>query len=115
MSASVLKKIQDIGQKIVSLKAEQEKLQQQIELKIISLLKSEKAFFHDFETLYGAVYEITQKLKDADSSKRNSDNSSVTEIAKWRQLGVERLAKIKNRPSEHKIKIEKVVVAHANS
>ena len=97
MSTSVLKKIQDIDQKIVSLKNQQDKLQQQIELKIVSLLKSEKAFACDFETLYGAVYELTQKLKNDHSNNRNSDNYSSVEIAKWRQLGAERLSKTNNR------------------
>lgn len=63
MPTLALQKIKNITQKIVKLKHTQEKLQQQIELKIISLLKSEKAFAIDFAILYGAIYELTQKLK----------------------------------------------------
>ena len=104
MSTAALKKIRDIDQKIVSLKHQQEKLQQNIELKIVSLLKMEKAFSCDFETLYGAVYELTQKLKNDNSNNRNSDNYSSAEIAKWRQLGAERLSKKNNRDAKIKEK-----------
>ena len=48
MPTLALQKIRNIAQKIVDLKHTQEKLQQQIELKIIGLLKTEKAFAIDF-------------------------------------------------------------------
>jgi hypothetical protein len=89
-----MQKIKDLETKINALKQQQEKLKQHLELKIISLLKREKAFTGDFETLYGAIYELAQKLKHDNSNHHNTDNSS--EMAKWRKLGIKHLEKNKN-------------------
>ena len=86
-----LQKIKDLEKKINDLKQQQEKLKQHLEVKIISLLKKEKAFAGDFEILYGAIYELAQKLKHGNSNHHNSDNSS--EMAKWRTLGIKYLGK----------------------
>lgn len=93
MTKQTLQKISAIHKKIELLQQQQTKLTTNLEIKIIALLKKEKAFENDFEVLYGAIYELTQKLKkadvsaDADSHNRNSDHPSATEIANWRILG----------------------------
>lgn len=103
MPTLALQKIKNITQKIVKLKHTQEKLQQQIELKIISLLKSEKAFAIDFVILYGAIYELTQKLKKNDSFHDNdSDYPRTSEMANWQQLGINRLQKSQAKNTEKK-------------
>ncbi len=91
-----LQKIKDLEKKINDLKHQQEKLKQHLEVKIINLLKKEKAFAGDFETLYGAIYELAQKLKHDNSNHHNLDNSSTAEMAKWRKLGIKHLEKNKN-------------------
>lgn len=93
MPTLALQKIRNIAQKIVDLKHTQEKLQQQIELKIISLLKAEKAFAIDFAILYGAIYELTQKLKNDSFHNLDSDHPYSVEIANWRHLGINLLQK----------------------
>ena len=93
MPTLTLQKIKEIDQKITELKQTQEKLQQHLESKIISLLKTEKAFAIDFEILYGAIYELTQKLKHENINNLNSANPCAIEIANWRQLGLARLNK----------------------
>lgn len=95
MTSLVLRKIKNIDQKILDLKQQQEKLQHDLELKIIKLLKIENAFTVDFEILYGAIYELTQKLKSDHFNTSNPDNLHSQAIAKWRHLGVERLRKQK--------------------
>ena len=93
MPTLTLQKIKDIDQKIAELKQSQEKLQQHLESKIISLLKTEKAFAVDFEILYGAIYELTQKLKHDNIHNLDSANPHAVEIANWQQLGVSLLQK----------------------
>ena len=93
MPTLTLQKIKDIDQKITELKQAQEKLQQHLELKIISLLKTEKAFAVDFEILYGAIYELTQKLQYDSVNNLDSANPHAAEIANWQQLGLARLNK----------------------
>ena len=93
MPTLTLQKIKDIDHKITELKQQQEKLQQHLELKIISLLKTEKAFGVDFEILYGAIYELTQKLKHDNIHNLDSANPCAAEIANWQQLGLTRLNK----------------------
>ncbi len=88
-----IQKIKDLEKKINDLKQQQEKLKQHLELRIISLLKKEKAFAGDFETLYGAIYELTQKLKHDNSNHHNTDNPSNSEMAKWQKLGIKHLGK----------------------
>ena len=103
MPTLALQKIRDIDQKIIDLKHTQEKLQQQIELKIISLLKSEKAFAIDFAILYGAIYELTQKLKKNDNSDNlDPDHPHTVEIANWRHLGINILQKSQAKNTEKK-------------
>ena len=102
MPTLALQKIREIDQKIVDLKHAKEKLQQQIELKIISLLKTEKAFATDFEILYGAIYELTQKLKNDSFHNLDPDHPSAPEIANWRQLGISRLQKSKGKNTNSK-------------
>ena len=97
MPTMTLQKIKDIDQKIAKLKYVQEKLQQHLELKIISLLKTEKAFAVDFEILYGAIYELTQKLKNDNFYNTNPDDSYSAEMANWRQLGISLLQKGKEK------------------
>ena len=97
MPTLTLQKIKDIDQKITELKQQQEKLQQQIELKIIALLKTEKVFAVDFEILYGAIYELTQKLKNDSSDNLNPNHPHSPEIAKWRNLGISLLQKGKEK------------------
>lgn len=89
----VLQKIKNIDQKISELKQQQEKLQQQIELKIITLLKTEKAFSVDFEILYGAIYELAQKLKNDSSDNLDPDHLHSSQMANWRQIGLNLLQK----------------------
>jgi hypothetical protein len=101
MPTLALQKIKNITQKIVELKHTQEKLQQQIELKIISLLKSEKAFAIDFAILYGAIYELTQKLKKNDSfDNLDPDHPQFAEMANWRHLGINLLQKSQVKNTE---------------
>ncbi|MEI6627790.1 MAG: hypothetical protein WCN27_00040, partial [Alphaproteobacteria bacterium] len=92
-----LQKIKDIAQRITELKQQQEKLQQQIELKIIALLKTEKAFAVDFEILYGAIYELTQKLKNDSYDNIDPNHPHSPEIARWRNLGISLLQKSKEK------------------
>lgn len=89
----VLQKIKNIDQKISELKQQQEKLQQQIELKIINLLKTEKAFVIDFAILYGAIYDLTQKLKNDSSDNLDPDHLHSSQMANWQQLGLNLLKK----------------------
>ena len=89
----VLQKIKDIDKKIFELKQQQEKLQQQIELKIINLLKNEKVFAIDFAILYGAIYELTQKLKNDSSDNSDSDHLHSSQMANWQQVGLNLLQK----------------------
>ena len=72
------------------------------ELKIISLLKTEKAFKVDFETLYGAIYELTQKIQYDNTHNLDSANTHAAEIANWRQLGLTRLNKGKGKGRKKK-------------
>ena len=104
MPTLTLQKIKDIDQKITELKQAQEKLQQHLESKIISLLKTEKAFAVDFEILYGAIYELTQKLKHANIHNLDSTNPRAIEMANWRQLGVSCLQKNKDKNTKSKTK-----------
>ena len=97
MPTLALQKIKNITQKIVELKYTQEKLQQQIELKIISLLKSEKTFAIDFAILYGAIYELTQKLKNDSSDNIDPNHLHTPEMANWRKLGISLLQKGKEK------------------
>ncbi|MDQ5883796.1 MAG: hypothetical protein QG556_133 [Pseudomonadota bacterium] len=97
MPTMTLQKIKDIDQKIAKLKYVQEKLQQHLELKIISLLKTEKAFAVDFEILYGAIYELTQKLKNDNFNNIDSNHLHTHEMANWRQLGISLLQKGKEK------------------
>ncbi len=97
MSTFALNKIKAIDQKIVTLKEQQGKLQQSLELKIINLLKAEKALSWDFEILYGAIYELTQRLQNAILHNSDLAHCDALEITKWQQLGAERLGKIKNK------------------
>ena len=92
MPTLTLQKIKEIDQKIAELKQAQEKLQQHLELKIISLLKTEKAFAVDFEILYGAIYELTQKLKHDNTHNIDSANPHTVEMANWQQLGISLLS-----------------------
>lgn len=109
----VLQKIKNIDQKISELKQQQEKLQQQIELKIITLLKTEKAFAIDFEILYGAIYELTQKLKNDSSNNLDHDHLHSSQMANWKHLGLNLLqkketnAKPKTHPSKALIPFKK--------
>ena len=118
----VLQKIKNIDQKISELKQLQEKLQQQIELKIINLLKNEKAFAIDFEILYGAIYDLTQKLKNDSSNNLNPDYLHSSQMANWQQLGLNLLkkketsatarngkAKPKNHPTSATVPLKKIV------
>jgi hypothetical protein len=100
MPTLVLQKIRNITQKIVDLKHTQEKLQQQIELKIISLLKAEKVFAIDFAILYGAIYELTQKLKNDNFYNTNPDHPHSVEMANWRHLGINLLQKSQVKNTE---------------
>ncbi len=100
MPTLTLQKIKNIDQKISELKQQQEKLQQHLELKIISLLKMEKAFTADFEILYGAIYELTQKFKNDNSHNLNSDYFHSSEMANWQQLGISLLQKGKEKKKE---------------
>ncbi len=101
MPTLALQKIREIDQKIVDLKHTQEKLKQQIESKIISLLKTEKAFAIDFVILYGAIYELTQKLKKNDSfDNLDPDHPHSVEIASWRHLGINLLQKSQAKNTE---------------
>ncbi len=103
MPTLTLQKIRNITQKIVDLKHTQEKLQQQVELKIISLLKAEKVFAIDFVILYGAIYELTQKLKKNDSfDNLDPDHPHSVEIANWRHLGINLLQKSQAKNTEKK-------------
>jgi hypothetical protein len=102
MPTLALQKIRKIDQKIINLRHTQEKFQQQIELKIISLLKTEKAFATDFEILYGAIYELTQKLKNDSFHHIDTNHHSAPEIANWRQLGISRLQKSKGKNTNSK-------------
>ena len=118
----VLQKIKNIDQKISELKQQQEKLQQQIELKIITLLKTEKAFSVDFEILYGAIYELAQKLKNDSSDNLDPDHLHSSQMANWKQIGFNLLkkketgataknvnAKIKNPPTTAAAPLKKIV------
>ena len=109
MPTLTLQKIKDIDQKITELKQAQEKLQQHLESKIISLLKTEKAFAVDFEILYGAIYEITQKLKHENIHNLDSTNPRAIEMANWRQLGVSCLQKNKDKNTKSKTKSVKSI------
>ncbi len=109
MPTLTLQKIKNIDQKITELKQQQEKLQQHLELKIIGLLKTEKAFAVDFEILYGAIYELTQKLKHDNIHNLDSANPHAFEMANWRQLGVSLLQKNKEKNTKSKTKLMKLV------
>lgn len=102
----LLQKIKDIDQKISELKQQQERLQQQIELKIINLLKTEKAFNIDFAILYGAMYELSQQLKNGGSS----DHLFASQMKNWQQIGLSLLQKketgVKIRSSKQKTRIK---------
>ena len=78
-------------------------------VKIISLLKTEKAFAVDFETLYGAIYELTQKLKNDNIHNLDSANPHAIEMANWRQLGVSCLQKNKDKNTKSKTKSVKSI------
>ena len=95
MSEHALKKINAIDKKIELLRQQQIKLTANIETKIIDLLKKEKAFYCDFEILYGAIYELAKKLKNLDS--QNFNDSVNIEIAKWKKSGAELLTKSKSQ------------------
>ena len=112
MPTLTLQKIKNIDQKISELKQQQEKLQQHLELKIISLLKTEKAFAVDFEILYGAIYELTQKLKNDSSDNIDPNHPHSPEMANWRKLGISLLQKSKEKNTNAKTKLvsEKITV-----
>ena len=97
MPTLTLQKIKNIDQKISELKQQQEKLQQHLELKIISLLKTEKAFTADFEILYGAIYELTKKLKNDSSSNIDPNHPHSPETVNWQKLGISLLQKGKEK------------------
>ena len=109
MPTLTLQKIKNIDQKITELKQQQEKLQQHLELKIIGLLKTEKAFAVDFEILYGAIYELTQRFKNDNSNNPDPDHPHIVEMANWRQLGVSLLQKDKEKNTKSKTKPAKSI------
>ena len=61
-----LEKIEKINQQIEKLKQQQQNVQKTFESKITSLLKKEKAYNHDFNTLYGAILDVCQKMNKLD-------------------------------------------------
>ena len=63
---SPLEKIEKINKQIEKLKKQQQDVQKTFESKIINLLKKEKSFHHNFNTLYGAVLDGAQKLNKLD-------------------------------------------------
>lgn len=88
---SPLDKIEQIKNKIEKLKHQQEKIQISFEEKIISCLRKEKAFTHNFDVLYGAIIDITQKLND--------EKNNINHIENWKKLGQKSLNK-KNKSVE---------------
>jgi hypothetical protein len=88
-----------IHKKIESLKQQEEKLNKKLETRLITLLKNEKAFDCDFEILYGAIYELTQKLQNIDSHNLTNENDDFRniEMVEWKKLGAELLTKKKKQ------------------
>lgn len=80
-----LQKIEKINQQIEKLKQQQQKVQKTFEAKIANLLKKEKAYTHDFNILYGAILDVSQKLND---SKNNQE-----QISNWEKIGSSALVK----------------------
>lgn len=80
-----IEKINKLNEKIEKLKAQQKNVQKVFETKIITLLKKEKAFSHDFSALYGGILDICQKL--------NNQNNNESDIHKFQKLGALALEK----------------------
>jgi len=109
MTKQTLQKISVIHKKIELLKQQQTKLTAKLELKIIALLKNAEAFENDFEILYGAIYELTQKLNHAHLHNSNSDHPSSIEMANWRLLGAKRLGENRDKAVATKVKTDKII------
>ncbi|CAO5675668.1 MAG: hypothetical protein HEEMFOPI_00273 [Holosporales bacterium] len=82
-----LQQIEKINQQIEKLKQQQKTVQKTFESKITSILKKEKAYNHDFTTLYGAILDICQKLND---QQNNHD-----QLSHWEKIGITALEKKK--------------------
>jgi hypothetical protein len=81
MSKQQNSKLQKIDEQINSLKLKQEKIHHQLGEKIVKFLINKKAFEVDFNILYGAVIELTQKIKNADKN----------EIENWKNIAKDTL------------------------
>lgn len=71
--------LQKLNDKINQLKQQQEKIHHQLGEKIIKLLISKNAFEVDFNVLYGAIIEVTQKI----------NNASDEEIKNWKMIAAD--------------------------
>lgn len=85
MTKTILLKIEKITDKIKDLKKEQEKLQDDLGQTLMSLFKTHQAYKIDFETLYGAVSDLLEKI--------NNQEISQSERDAWKQIGKSLLSK----------------------
>lgn len=69
-----IERIEKLNQKINKLKQQQKNVQKTFETKIITLLKKENMFHHDFNILYGAILDICEKIKNPDHNKTSIDS-----------------------------------------
>lgn len=81
-------KLQKLNEKISELKQQQEKMHHQLGEQIIKLLISKNAFEVDFNVLYGAIIEVTEKINHA----------SDEEIKKWQKIAADTINFRKSAP-----------------
>ena len=85
MTKTILLKIEKITDKMKDLKKEQEKLQDDLQQTLMSLFKTHHAYKIDFETLYGAISDLLEKI--------NNQKVSQSELDVWKQIGESLLSK----------------------
>ena len=70
MKNRTTKKLEDLNQKIETLKAEKEKIQQELEADFMAMLKKTEAFQIDFHTLIGGFLSLIEDIKKNPTQKK---------------------------------------------